>query len=610
MPFEKAASRRPARTLAASCILLLAGSAPALRAQGDVVEAADVERETRRMQVVNHFIRPGDTFSTITSKLLGSAREWRRNQELNPDYLERQLQPGERMLVLIDPRRHPTAARVEQSSGNVEAQPAPLDWRGLVRLDLLLEDDATRTGPDSSAQLVVGDGAEITISPESLVFLRRLGDRLTVQEASEIEIVEGQADLRVEAPTATSASAAAAAGVDVVLGTARLQVTGAGGSKLRAGRIDESRAKTSVYEGPAAEFSSSGESIDLAAGTGVVAAAGEPPVPEKLLPPPTDLRPEDGAEVAEGSPVELSWTAAPEPGQSHAGTVVELCRDPGCAQLLQRFVQGTETTRTLAPLPRDDYWWRVTLISASGLDGYPSEPTSLRVVESLPVETDPPRAALALRDRTVPYGDREVVGGAPDFEVTAEDDDSGVGSWRLIAADGPLDELRDPAGLLPSGEYEVWLEVTDVAGNVARSEPLRFVVEGSAPRLEISALEGAATAEAAPADSPDQSASGVLWSLDGISWRPFGDEEVLLLSAPFELQLRGGGRCLRRADADSPRCPGALRITADDPEIGLRSLRARLEGAASGAPGDEAIVVVAADRVGNQSSERLELARP
>jgi hypothetical protein len=130
-----------------------------------------------------------------------------------------------------------------------------------------------------------------------------------------------------------------------------------------------------LYEGAARVTGAAGE-LDLAAGTGTTVRPDAPPTPaEPLLAAPELVSPPDNLEFG-GAAVRplLRW----RPVEGASGYVVEVCSDRACGALVERAagVSGTEY-RLRAPL-RELARWRVTAVSASGLDGFPSASRVLR----------------------------------------------------------------------------------------------------------------------------------------------------------------------------------------------------------------------------------------
>ena len=269
-----------------------------------------------------HTVRPGETMELIATRYLGSLPLWREIHRLNPDIADpNRIEPGQRIRIPLLQRDLP-AATVHRMSRQVEEQPSPIPWTAAQVGDVLVERDGVRTRQKSSTELRFTDGARLTVTEDSLVFLRRSGTALRGVERKAIEIVEGQADLE-----ARSAPSAPAPEVEIVIGATKATAgPGRGGTaQTRARRSTEGGAKLMVYGGES-EVEAGGAKVQVPQGMGTsVAASGPPSPPEPLLPAPRLTDPAAGAERACADPA-LSWQAVPEA----ASYVVEVCRDAGC----------------------------------------------------------------------------------------------------------------------------------------------------------------------------------------------------------------------------------------------------------------------------------------
>jgi LysM repeat protein len=157
--------------------------------------AAEAQKSAADLVQGIHIVRPGETLERLATVYLGSASEWRRLHRLNPDIEDPDLiEPGQRIIVVIRRDLVP-AALVDRLSRQVDEQAAPIPWTEAKIGDLLLERDGLRTYRRSSAGMSFTDGTRLTVTEDSLVFLRRAGRTLTGVESKAVEIVEGQADL-------------------------------------------------------------------------------------------------------------------------------------------------------------------------------------------------------------------------------------------------------------------------------------------------------------------------------------------------------------------------------------------------------------------------------
>lgn len=423
-----------------------------------------------------HVVRPGDTLEGITAFYLGSPARWRENWALNPAVRDPNLlRPGERLQVMIEPGRSRPAAQLRRRAREVDARQLPRDWTSAVLGDLLVSRDGVRTGERSSAELAFTDGSRVWMTERSLVFLRPAPGAGTRPGARrEVEVVTGHADVELAAPPA------AAAEVELVMGGTRASLRApAGESAQSRARREEERAAVMVYRGEG-QIAAAGSRVALAAGTGSVVAAGGPPAPaESLLPAPRPLAPEAG-EARGREALFFAW----EEVEGGAGYAVELCADPECGELVERFADlPAAPFRPPGELPLGELFWRVTPTAASGLDGYPSPAVGFTLLA-----VEPPR------DRTPPSGELVLLGVSweaegsrfvrADARVEARVKDP-EGSEVALAArlDGEPLAADRLAGPWEDGPRRIELTAADAAGNRAELAPVEFVADGTPPTL-------------------------------------------------------------------------------------------------------------------------------
>jgi hypothetical protein len=435
-----------------------------------LLPAADAQ--TQPAAVTWYTVRPGDSLETIAARFLGTSQRWPEIHRLNPGIANpHQIEPGLRIRM---PGVRPAlpAARVNRISRRVEAKPSPIAWDNAQVGEVLVERDGVRTYQKSSAEMQFTDGARVVVTEDSLVFLRRSGSTLRGVERKSIEIVEGQADLE-----ARSGPAPQAPEVEILIGGTRAtsKPGPAGTSQARARKADGGGAKVMVYGGEG-EVEAGGARVQVAAGMGTsVEAQGPPSPPEKLLPAPRLSDPEAGGERACADPW-LSWEPVPEA----ASYTVEVCRDPGCAELVDRRTGHPGPPWRPAALPVGDLHWRVTARSRSGLDGYPSETAALRVTSdrtNLPA----PSGSLQVTGPQVRVGERLVVAPAARVEVAAVDANGAPARWIPVV--GGREETAWPAAWTP-GEQVAEAIALDGCGNRGALAPVAFVVDAEPPVLK------------------------------------------------------------------------------------------------------------------------------
>jgi hypothetical protein len=233
-----------------------------------------------------------------------------------------------------------------------------------------------------------------------------------------------------------------------------------------------------VFEGTG-EVASAGATVELTRGTGTSVRQNAPPTPpEVLLAAPVPSAPAAGARLGLPDPAFI-WQAV----RGAASYTVEVCRDPGCGELVRRAAGRPSNAWDSKPLPIGHLFWRVSAVSATGLDGYSSPAVPFEIVSDRQ-DTEPPTGRLILHGESVGGREPDIWGPAVRVEARVTDDRSGVRSWTATVNGRPV-EPQALLGPWKSGAYTVGLEVVDASGNRADLEPLHFIVDDEPPMLEL-----------------------------------------------------------------------------------------------------------------------------
>ena len=329
--------------------------------------------------VETYVVREGDTLSKLARRHLGPEALWNTNIAINPDLPDPNIiRPGQ-VINIITGYELPAPVVVEEVEvyqaeidkifNVVEKNVKRSDWSGAIEGDRLFPQDAVRTLENSAAVLQFDGASSVLVTEYSQIFLRALESQESGVSRSEIEIRSGETELRLEQIDAPQQQ------IEInVAGTITRPARGADGSNsTRARKVGDDRSQVMVYEGSSA-VESAGVSVAVDKGMGTTAVAGQAPAaPERLLPAPA-LNALDDEVIAEN--IEFSW----EPLDGAAAYRLDVCKDRQCTQPIFNKRGISETTLTVPSLPVGVSYWRVTAVSASGLDGFTSSPGNLKVV--------------------------------------------------------------------------------------------------------------------------------------------------------------------------------------------------------------------------------------
>lgn len=416
-----------------------------------VVAAPNDEPPPREGDRVDwHVVQPGDTLQSLARRHLGDAALYTENVRLNPGVDPTRLRIGSRVRIVLARNPPARSARVVEVSRRVEAQfhPQP-PWLPAKRGDGLKEKDGVRTHERSSAELAFDDGSSLVLTEQSLVFLRQVGSTLRGVPRESIEILEGQVDL-------TQRPKRASPQIEIVVAGALARPRpGAGGSAATRARRDADAAAVMSFGG-SSEVESGGQTVQVPQGMGTTVPAGRPPrAPERLLAAPRASGP---VRFAFANPA-LHWRAV----TGAASYTAEVFADEACTRLAARGSGLTTTGWRVEGLASGSYFWRVTAVSASGLDGYPSRPRPLELASDR-VDRDPPVVVVAIEGAGRAESSQRIrLGPRSALRLVAQDDASGVESVRCRWDSGSWMSATAPLQPPSSGEHRLEFQATDAA---------------------------------------------------------------------------------------------------------------------------------------------------
>ena len=313
----------------------------------------------------NYVVQVGDTLESIAQKFLGDANLCKELVRANPEITNPHfIKPGSTIKIVPVNSVNAKRATIQQVFRQVEQMPFPSPWTPASVGGVLQERDGVRTFEKSSSELRFDNETRMIVSEESVVFLREAAAQPENVSRRAIEIRAGQADLDVKR------NAAGRPGdiefhIGETTGTTRPGASGTGASRAR--RAPDGGSRIMVYDGEG-DITAGGKSVPVGSGMGIaVAADGRTNGPEKLLPAPKPLTPNESQTFDYSNPT-FTW----EPITGAQSYTVEVCRDAACGQLVDRAVGVRLTRWTPRVLPIGALFWRVSATSPTGLDSYGS----------------------------------------------------------------------------------------------------------------------------------------------------------------------------------------------------------------------------------------------
>jgi hypothetical protein len=470
-----------------------------------------------------HVVRPGENLETITNYYLGDASAWPENAALNPGLNNpHMIFPGQRVKVLLFRGIPSGSAQVTGVGSRVDQQPTPISWRNAQREDLLRERDGIRTGADSSAQLQFADGTQVTVSEDSLLFIRGEAklERPLSTAPQEVEIMIGQADL-----AATTVNAAQPP-VEVWIGETRAKPkpSASGSLSTRARRPEAGGAQVMVYDGESA-VEASGTSVEVAAGMGTtVPEAGPPTLPEPLLDAPVLDHPVNGLELDFANP-QFSWQ--PVPGATSYN--IDVCADSSCGELISHQSGLTSTTWQVPALSMGSRWWRVNAVASNGLDGFPSESRQV-TIRSDRLEKIEPTAKIVAVGVFAGLGSAIVLPEGSSFSAEITDPTGGA-AYIEPTLDGQAVTMDALQGDWSLGTHSLGGTLVSGQGSRTPLAEVPFIYDTVAPTLDwqVGTLESMSLRHGLDQGEEHKkpkrkidthSEVPLLWSVDGIEWTP------------------------------------------------------------------------------------------
>lgn len=372
-----------------------------------------------------YIVRTGDTLIGITTHYLGKPDLWPENLRLNPGIKDpRHLQPGSRIRIIVARKLPARNALMNRVARKVEAKPNPQPWTSARPGDLLKESDGVRTYEKSSAELLFDDGSHLVMTENSLLFLKRMERDRRGPGRETVEIIDGQVDVKSSPQSKVSAE------VELIIGSASIKQSSTPQKPMnaRSRRAADSKAQVMVYGGTA-NVASAGKTVKVPNGMGTQVEEGKPPAtPQKLLIAPSLVSPDADA-IMRGDG--FSWKAVP----GAVGYTLEVFRDATATQIVDRVTGLRQTSwRPAQELPLEDMYWRVTAVSATGLDGFPAAPRRVRAAGGVKGTVFEDLASSGSQDQASPLAGARVLAYRDNGNGKPDDGDARAGESRTDSA--------------------------------------------------------------------------------------------------------------------------------------------------------------------------------
>jgi|GEM_PF-1449155 len=417
--------------------------------------------------VGKHIVEEGETLSSITNLYLGDSFLWRENWRLNPEINDPDLlSPGQELRVIKERKIFAKKAVLDSLSNNVDKNSQKTTWSRASIGDQIIEKDGLRTLRNSSAVLVFNDQSSLRLSEYSQIFLENKSTDLRGHDHGRISLTKGSAELIFE-----NIQSRKKTDIELIAGpsVSRPKPNKLGQARILAAASEEQEGATvMVYEGESS-VEAAGQRVALTKGTGTsVPANGPPSPPEKLLAAPGKVLSPSGNRW----PIRNQWIKW-DTVNSAAKYKVEVCADSDCQQLV--IVSPLLVTNSWQPeLPaKGKYYARVSAMSASGLQGYPSEHLSFEVTRDH-LDQSPPVVAW------IPVGYTQMLEGKElifnrKTQIKPEAFDQGIGVQLIeIKSNNQAWEKWDGDLITASDHQSIQVRATDKLGQVSKVATIEF----------------------------------------------------------------------------------------------------------------------------------------
>jgi hypothetical protein len=406
-----------------------------------------------RDDVRDYTVVAGDTMETITKRMLGSSEFWQANWKLNPTVKNPNLLSiGQKLRVISTREVIAERAKIELATNQTEKQLAAASWRPAAAGDELADGDAVRTRAQSTAILRFNAQSILRLGEYSQIFLTKKETTLRGVDRASIEVSQGDVDVVFDKRGVSKTE------IEVISGGSRVQAVAdaQGNGQVRTGRGEGGATKVMVFAGNST-VSAAGANVNVPTGMGTkVPVKGPPMTPEKLLPAPTLNNAALQWNYSNGL---VAWSAV----KGAMNYAIEICADAACDHLQQRQRDVASAQWQVKPLPVGDWYWRVSAVSANGLDGYPSATGKLHISDANADLSAPALTLIPTQGWIENAAGAWIAGPKALANIAAFDEQSGMQKLESRYGDEAFAPLINSANVaLHGGRFE--LRATDALG--------------------------------------------------------------------------------------------------------------------------------------------------
>lgn len=380
-------------------------------------------------------IKPGDTLIGLGNTYLQRANDWPKLRKYNQIPDPKRLKPGSYIRIPVELlRRESVLAKVLRARGDARVRHA--DGSGDTPLavgDTLREGDEIVTGSESNLTLSFVDNSRLLVLEHSIVVmdtLRTYGKSSVVD--TRLRLQKGQVDTQVTPLTNPAA---------------RYQITtpalvlGVRGTSFRVVADEASGiSRGEVLEGLVAA-NRENLAIDIPAGFGTLAAAGETPAPAHKLITAPDLS--TASTLLQRVPLRFNW----EPLEGATHYHAQVFADDTFEQLLLGGI-FLQPGAKWADLPDGKYVLRVRSADSSGLEGLNATHVfTLKARPEPPFLSTPAQADKVYGDTVAFTWSKASQAASYRFQLSAQED------FQQLLADGQGINALEQTQQLPPGKY-------------------------------------------------------------------------------------------------------------------------------------------------------------